>query len=71
MCSLSGELPSLGIQFKVLRNERPVEGRHPIGDAVVLVDPRLVVGVVGRELDGSKLVYNNVVVAPVAKREFC
>ena len=34
--SVFGELPSLGFEFEVLGDERPVEGRHPV---VVSVNP--------------------------------
>ena len=55
MCSVFGELPALGLE--VLGNERPVEGRRPVGDvAVVLVDPGLIVVLVGGELDGGEVV---------------
>ena len=65
MCSMFGELPSLGLEFGVLGDERPVECGHPIGNMVVFLDPGLIVGVVGRELDDCVLV-NVVVGVPVA-----
>ena len=65
MCSMFGELPSLGLEFEVLGDERPVECGHPIGNMVVFLDPGLIVGVVGRELDGC-VVVNVVVGVPVA-----
>ena len=65
MCTMFGELPSLGLELKVLGDERPVECGHPIGDVVVFLDPGLIVGVVGRELDGC-VVVNVVVGVPVA-----
>ena len=65
MCSMFGELPSLGLEFEVLGDERPVECGHPIGNMVVFLDPGLIVGVVGRELDDCVLV-NVVVGVPVA-----
>ena len=65
MCAMFGELPSLGLELEVLGDERPVECRHPIGNVVVFLDPGLIVGVVGRELDGC-VVVNVVVGVPVA-----
>ena len=56
MRSMLCELPSLSFEFEVVRDERPVEGRHPVGDIVVFLDPGLVVGVVGCELDGGVVV---------------
>ena len=61
--SVFGELPTLGFEFEVLRDEGPVEGGHPVRDVVVFVDPGLIVGVVRGELDGCELV--NVVRVPV------
>ena len=49
------ELPALGLEFEVLGNERPVEGRHPVGDVVVFVDPGLIVVFMGGELDGGEV----------------
>ena len=37
-------------------NERPVERWHPVCDVVVLLDPCLVISVMGGELDGGVLV---------------
>ena len=54
--SVFGELPSLRLQFETLREERPIQRRHPVGDAVAFVDPCLIVGVMGGELGGGKLV---------------
>ena len=65
MCAMFGELPSLGFEFEVVRNERPVECGHPIGNVVVFLDPCLIIGVVGSELDGG-VVVNVVVGMPVA-----
>ena len=41
------ELPALSLEFKVLGDEGPVEGRHPVGDEMVFTDPGLVIVVVG------------------------
>ena len=60
-----GELPSLGLELKVLGDERPVECGHPICNMVMFLDPGLIIGVVGRELDGG-VVVNVVVGVPVA-----
>ena len=65
MCAMFGELPSLGLELEVLGDERPVECGHPFGNVVVFLDPGLIVGVVGRELDGC-VVVNVVVGVPVA-----
>ena len=65
MRTMFGELPSLGFEFEVVRNERPVECGHPIGNVVVFLDPCLIIGVVGSELDGG-VVVNVVVGMPVA-----
>ena len=43
MCSVLCELPSLGLELKMLGDERPVEGRRPVGDEVVFFDPCLLV----------------------------
>ena len=65
MCAMFCELPSLGFEFEVVGNERPVECGHPIGNVVVFLDPGLIIGVVGRELD-SGVVVNIVVGVQVA-----
>ena len=52
-----GELPSLGFELEMLGDERPVERWRPVGDEVVFFDPRLVVVVVGRELNRGEVVY--------------
>ena len=57
MCLVFGKLPALGLELQVLGNERPVEGRHPIGNVVAFADPGLVVVLVGGELDGGEVVY--------------
>ena len=63
--SMLGELPSLGFEFEVLRDEGPVERRHPVGDVVVFVDPGLIIGVTRGKLDGGVLMHV-VVGVPVA-----
>ena len=49
--------------------KRPIERRRPIGDEVVFLNPSLVIGVVGRELNGCEVV-NIVVRMPVAEGKF-
>ena len=56
MGSVFRELPSLSFEFEVVGNERPVERRHPVGDVVVLLDPGLVVCVMGGELNSGVVV---------------
>ena len=63
--SVFGELPTLGFEFEVLRDEGPVERRHPVGDVVVFVDPGLIIGVTRGKLDGGVLMHV-VVGVPVA-----
>ena len=65
MCAMFCELPSLGFEFEVVGDERPVECGHPICNMVMFLDPGLIIGVVGRELDGG-VVVNVVVGVPVA-----
>ena len=65
MRTMFGELPSLGFEFEVVRNERPVECGHPNGNVVVFLDPGLIIGVVARELNGGVMV-TVVVRMPVA-----
>ena len=60
VCSMFCELPSLSFKFEVVRDEGPVECRHPVGNVMVFLDPGLVVSVVGCELYGGVVV--NVVV---------
>ena len=52
MCTVFGELPSLGSELEMVRNEGPIERWRPF------MDPCLVVVVVGRELDSSELVHS-------------
>ena len=56
MGSVFCELPSLSFELEVVGNERPVEWRHPVCDVVVLLDPGLVIGVMGGKLDGGVVV---------------
>ena len=56
MGSVFGELPALSFELEVVGNERPVERRHPVCDVVVLLDPGLVVCVMGGKLNGSVVV---------------
>ena len=63
--SVFGDLPTLGFEFEVLRDEGPVERRHPVGDVVVFVDPGLIIGVTRGKLDGGVLMHV-VVGVPVA-----
>ena len=56
MGSVFCKLPSLSFEFEVVGNERPVERRHPVGDVVVLLDPGLVVCVMGGELNSGVVV---------------
>ena len=53
----------------MLGDEGPIERWHPVGDEVVFFDPRLVVVVVGRELNGGEVVYVAMGV-PVAQGKF-
>ena len=55
--SVFGELPSLGFEFEVLGDERPIERRHPVGDVVVFVNPGLIIGLVRGDLDGGETMY--------------
>ena len=64
-----GELPTLGFELEMLGDEGPIERRHPVGDEVVFLDPRLVVVVVGRDLNRGEVVYVAMGV-PVAEGEF-
>ena len=50
------ELPALSFELEVVGNERPVEGRHPVSDVVVLLDPGLVMCVMGGKLNGGVVV---------------
>ena len=50
------ELPALSFELEVVGNERPVEGRHPVSDVVVLLDPGLVICVMGGKLNGGVVV---------------
>ena len=70
MGSVFGKLPALSFELEVVGNEGPIERRHPVGDEVVFLYPGLVVGVVGRELDGCEVV-NIVVGMPVAEGQLC
>ena len=54
--SMLGELPALGFELEVMGDEGPVKSRHPVGNVVVLLNPGLVVGVVGCQLDGGVVV---------------
>ena len=54
--SVFGELPSLGFEFEVLGDERPVEGRHPVGDVVEFVNLGLIVVLMRGKLDGGEVV---------------
>ena len=56
MGSVLCELPALSFEFKVVGNERPVERRHPVCDVVVLLDPGLVICVMGSKLYGGVVV---------------
>ena len=56
MGSVFCELPSLSFELEVMGNERPVERWHPVCDVVVLLDPCLVISVMGGKLDGGVLV---------------
>ena len=53
----------------MLGDEGPIQRWHPVGDEVVFFDPRLVVVVMGRELNGSEVVYVAMGV-PVAQGKF-
>ena len=53
MGSVFCELPALSFELEVVGDERPVERRHPVGD---VVDPGLVVCVMGGKLNGSVVV---------------
>ena len=64
-----GELPTLSFELEMLGNEGPIERWHPVGDEMVFFDPRLVVVVVGRELNRGEVVRVAVGV-PVAQGEF-
>lgn len=55
--------------LKVVGNERPVQGRHPVGDVVVFMYPGLIVHVMGGKLDSGVLI-DGAVSMPVAKGEF-
>ena len=57
MRSVFCELPSLCFEFEMLRDKGPVERRHPIGNEIVFMDPGLIIGVVGGELNGGEVVY--------------
>ena len=56
MGSVFCELPSLSFEFEVVGNERPVERRHPVCDVVVLLDPGLVICVMGGKLNSGVVV---------------
>ena len=56
MGSVFCELPSLSFEFEVVGNERPVERRHPVCDVMVLLDPGLVVCVMGGKLNSGVVV---------------
>ena len=56
MGSVFRELPSLSFKFEVVGNERPVERRHPVCDVMVLLDPGLVVCVMGGKLNSGVVV---------------
>ena len=56
MGSVFGELPALSFELEVVGDKGPVECRHPVCDVVVLLDPGLVVCVVGCKLNGSVVV---------------
>ena len=51
-------------------DKRPVRRLHPVGNVVALVDPGLVVVVVGRKLNSGELVHGAAGV-PVAGGKFC
>ena len=42
-----GELPSLSLEFEVVRDEGPIERWHPGGNERVFLDPGLIVGLMG------------------------
>ena len=56
MGSVFRELPSLSFESEVVGNERPVERRHPVCDVMVLLDPGLVVCVMGGKLNSGVVV---------------
>ena len=64
MSSMLGELPALGFELEVMRDERPVERCHPVGYVGVLVNPCLIICVMGGKLDGG-IVMDVVVCVPV------
>ena len=69
MSAVFCELPTLSFELEVMGDKRPIERRRPIGDEVVFLNPSLVIGVVGRELNGCEVV-NIVVRVPVTEGKF-
>ena len=64
MGSVFCELPALSFELEVVGNEGPIERRHPVGDVVVLLDPGLVICVMGSKLS-SGVVVDVVVRVPI------
>ena len=56
MGSMLGELPPLGFELEMVGDEGPVECGHPVGNVVMFLDPGLIIGVMGCELDGGVVV---------------
>ena len=56
MGSVFCELPALSFELEVVGNEGPIERRHPVCDVVVLLDPGLVICVMGGKLNSGVVV---------------
>ena len=56
MGSVFCELPALSFELEVVGNEGPIERRHPVCDVVVLLDPGLVICLMGGKLNSGVVV---------------